>query len=150
MSENKNISTPSREHLWEYLNYQYPATCGDLELKKFCTSIARPLREYYIAHAPATPWSWFRPVMTDKPVEPKYSDEKYNFDNLEKFRLDNWLSGGPRPTAPDCENSMLQFIDDTIAYRSKIAEWRLTEECERDLQWPAFWADQMIKQGEHD
>jgi hypothetical protein len=36
-----NNSTPTFEHLAEYLNYQYPATTGDIRLKALCEQIRK-------------------------------------------------------------------------------------------------------------
>ena len=41
MSNNKNISTPTKEHLFDYLSYQYPACRGDILLKSLCDEIAK-------------------------------------------------------------------------------------------------------------
>jgi len=34
-----DITKPTYEYLWEYLNYQYPATKGDILLKKLCDEL---------------------------------------------------------------------------------------------------------------
>lgn len=59
------------------------------------------LRDYFIAHAPAEPWGWFKPVM------------------------------------PPMTDNLLEMGFDGKCY--------LEEERQRLIQWPAFWADTMLK-----
>jgi len=40
METNERISTPKLESLMEYLEYQYPATKGDIKLKHLCAEIS--------------------------------------------------------------------------------------------------------------
>ena len=36
---NPEITKPTIEHLWEYLNYQFPHTQGNIPLRLFCESL---------------------------------------------------------------------------------------------------------------
>ena len=103
-------------------------------------------RHYFTAHAPAKPWDEFRPVAVSRPVEPKLSDKRYALNERQKFILDDWLGGGPRPDSSVNSTGMSSFINDTLQCVKDCDEWRVMYEHQRNLQWPVYWADQMIAQ----
>jgi len=96
------------------------------ELKQFARGMS--LRDYYIAHAPAEPQPWFLPVMPPKPNKAPYvSNDGQRFyatrfaaekSEREKFRSEN---------------------------EAEIRAWDAENLKQRYVQWPAAWADEMLK-----
>lgn len=89
------------------------------------------VRDYFMAHAPAEPQDWFSPVMRAKPDGP-----------------------GSRPKTIDL--NMMRYdvkTPETDAYDEAVKKWN--KDCDqwardfnrqRYIQWPAAWADEMLKQ----
>ena len=93
------------------------------------SSAGMTMRDYFMAHAPAEPQQWFKPVMAVTCPAPHFvSDDgkrDYGFDAraAEKAVGDN-------------------FIDITLATRD---DWTNESWKQRYVQWPAAWADEMLK-----
>lgn len=88
------------------------------------------LRDYFIAHAPAEPQSWFMPVMPPAPdlsIWAGESGRKYDGER-EAMGSEEGLRGKVRPVNAD-------------AYYA----WRNEQAKQRYVQWPAAWADAMLK-----
>ena len=98
------------------------------------------LRDYFIAHAPAEPWPEFDPVMPPKPVLPNKHTLLSDADrkDWDDDRLDYDEEG--------CSDALKQFCSDTVSARKAQEEWGADRNLQRRLQWPAYWADQMIAQ----
>ena len=91
------------------------------------------LRDYFIAHAPAEPQPWFMPVMPPAPdlsVWVGESGRKYDGERA-AMGSEEGLCGKVRPVNAD-------------AYYA----WRNEQAKQRYVQWPAAWADEMLKQRE--
>jgi len=108
------------------------------------------LRAYLIAHAPTEPWSWFQPVAIAKPEAPKYADDpSWNLTPTQIETAKGWRNDPCYEFDANREDSKLMAF--VAAWRSY---WRVTEDHnklmknQRDIQWPAFWADTMIEQME--
>ena len=102
------------------------------------------LRDYFIAHAPAEPQPWFEPVVDpsfdvlpepDAPVlvSQKASEEHDAFlaDELE---------------AVDIKDKIVR--DYALAFDAHVASeerWEAEHAKQRYIQWPAAWADEMLK-----
>lgn len=102
-------------------------------------AIGMTLRDYFIAHAPAKPWPEFAPVMPPKPAFPDkhllLSDEdRRDWDNE---RLDYDEEG--------CSEALRQFASANVAAWHAQDEWNSDYNLQRRIQWPAYWADQMLK-----
>jgi hypothetical protein len=103
------------------------------------------LRDYFIAHAPAVPWSWFKPVMPDEPKQPKpFNDPSWEFTTQEALQAEGWrkdpcfdLKGSPR---------LDSFAQQWNSYRQAMANWESLRIHQTSIQWPAFWADHMLAQ----
>lgn len=98
------------------------------------------LRDYFIAHAPAEPQQWFTPTHPE-PVKPPYPEDlseadlqehrEYNADALEIEQITNPQLAG--------------YLRSRIFYEQQCSDWRCDFEKQRYLQWPAAWADAMLK-----
>ena len=109
------------------------------------------LRDYFMAHAPAEPWAWYRPAMPPALVSPKLPDDtSWEFTPDEQARAKAWhhaitFDGSPQVEltgSPRLDSSREQWYS-YWTYRDE----RLADSArERCLQWPAFWADQMLAQ----
>lgn len=88
------------------------------------------LRDYFIAHAPAEPQPWFEPVMPTRRPAPKLVD---NDDPGRVFK--SWQ---------DAER--IVGVDGYHDANLDIAqEWDMERRKQRYIQWPAAWADEMLK-----
>lgn len=92
------------------------------------------LRDYYIAHAPPVP-EWFEPVA---PPKPKWRD------NPEALAL---KSRKLKPEEMSADQRALLAAERAAIeeYSRSNTEWQLQVKRERLLQWPLYWADQMMK-----
>lgn len=90
--------------------------------------IGMTLRDYFMAHAPAEPQPWFEPMLPPKPsLAPFVSIDGQRFYSEEN-------------AAQKAEGSY---------YRSEnqeaILQWNAESVKQRYVQWPAAWADEMLK-----
>lgn len=98
------------------------------------------LRDFFIAHAPAEPQPWFKPVMsTERPTEPMFPEggtaeqRSYVREFLDVMSPDE--AGTP---------ALREYI---VAYRSgrdAARQWDAEAKKQRYIQWPAAWADAML------
>lgn len=103
------------------------------------------LRDYFIAHAPAEPQPWFRPVMPA--ARPKAPATPPAMTDEEKFALYEWDEGYVLAKDVKCP----RIRDYALAHerdRSEGAVWDKEHEKQRYLQWPAVWADAMLRERE--
>ena len=87
------------------------------------------VRTYLMAHAPAEPQPWFEPYMPKKPDPTIWIGES---GNKYHSRLDAERAEGDEFVRP--VNS------------EAIAAWEQEKKKQRYIQWPAAWADEMMKQ----
>jgi len=88
------------------------------------------LRDYFMAHAPTEPQPWFVPVMPPAPdlsIWVGESGRKYEGERA-AMGSEEGLRGKVRPVNAD-------------AYYA----WRNEQGKQRYVQWPAAWADEMLK-----
>lgn len=105
------------------------------------------LHDYFMAHAPAEPQRWFKPLLSspkpqiDLETGLEWSEKDWPND------IRRWYLGGLDDTAetltkkyPGCSN----LIKELKEHMRAISAWY--EYCEREhyIQWPAAWADAMI------
>lgn len=81
---------------------------------------AMTLRDYFAAHAPKKPQSWFRPVFPPQP------DRTYDHDH---------------PNLPAC-----QYYDCAYTNYDERQKWRAGFDEANQIQWPYAWADAMLKE----
>jgi len=81
------------------------------------------VRDYFIAHAPAEPQPWFKPVPPPKPVLPENKRFIGKCDHMPEYQ---------------------QYQQECADYRSAMISWSNECEKQRFLQWPAAWADAML------
>jgi hypothetical protein len=87
------------------------------------------LRDYFIAHAPAEPQPWFEPVMPACPSEAPYvnlAGTKFFAHSQAAFEA--------------CGKGGYRSSNDKA-----IADWQVEHSKRRYTQWPAAWADEMLK-----
>lgn len=85
------------------------------------------LRDYFIAHAPAEPQPWFMPAMPPAP------------------NMTIWI--GSSGKIYDSEISAINSKEMTIrpVAGDEYDAWRNEQVKQRYIQWPAAWADAMLK-----
>lgn len=93
---------------------------------------ADELRDYYIAHAPAVP-EWFKPVIPD---EPQWQTNPKMKALREKPRQD-WTD----------DDHLLDGVESAArhSHNRLHRQWQDAAQRERTLQWPLYWADEMMK-----
>jgi hypothetical protein len=93
-----------------------------------------------MAHAPAEPQKWFKPILPPQPVVPLIAD--IDDDDL-RADLHDWSSDQGQPQTPEgiawVENYNRQ-------YEAHLA-WIGDQVKQKYVQWPAAWADAVIASG---
>jgi len=125
-------------------------TCADvLEHIQPVTADGISLRDYFIAHAPAEPWPWFQPQVTDPPPTPQYEQSGvWGFNKVEQVQageLRKNRSFNSFVVNTGCEK-YAAFEAAWNAYWESERLWKDTIQQARQVQWPAFWADTMLAQ----
>lgn len=88
------------------------------------------LRDYFIAHAPAEPQPWFEPKLPPAPKpDPSWC----------------WCEGCKYDD--DCRHDA--DCDKLREYRTRHDQWEADCQKLKYIQWPAAWADEMLKAREH-
>lgn len=96
------------------------------------------LRDYFIAHAPAEPQPWFKPVMPTRPEYPnKFALSQADLKAWENERLDYDYEG--------CSQELKDFGEKWVNARTAVQEWETEALKQRYVQWPAAWADAMLE-----
>lgn len=100
------------------------------------------LRDYFIAHAPTEPQPWFRPKMPHPhPVAPPQpsdlTDEERH--DLEGYREDMLGVGDVR------SSRLAAYLREMESWKTWGRAWRQDEAKQAYIQWPAAWADEMLK-----
>lgn len=98
------------------------------------------LRDYFIAHAPVRPQGWFDPVMPPKPEIPQPPSDLTEEEKLELDGLHDWLD------EEDIEHPrVLAFLAARKQANEALFKWRQDYDKQHCIQWPAAWADAMLK-----
>lgn len=96
------------------------------------------LRDYFIAHAPAEPQSWFEPVM---PPRPKFPD----FDALPKEDQRDWNNERYDYEPEKCSTALQEYGKKHAAAMKEGYEWDKERDKQRCIQWPGAWADEQLR-----
>ncbi len=103
------------------------------------------LRDYFIAHAPAEPQPWFSPAMPQAEAPLPHFHQMYpDCTEKEKAALNHY--DADYMSAEDVLEERVR--DYLIQKRHEAQRWRergAIAERERFVQWPAAWADAMLK-----
>jgi hypothetical protein len=105
------------------------------------------LRDYFIAHAPAEPQPWFVPVMpshprrVDEPVEPG------EWSGAEDDEMGEWWEGQieTKDLKSDRARAFALAYDVYNSASIEVEDWQRENAKQRYIQWPAAWADEMLK-----
>jgi hypothetical protein len=129
----------------------FPTDVGDYTTGA-TRSILQPgmtLRDYFIAHAPADVQPWFEPVIPERPKQPELlphglqkivkerADRREFTDDADEYFPDP-TSGPDRRSIRDYEAAQDRWYSDAQAWDR---EWNK----QRYIQWPAAWADEILK-----
>lgn len=117
------------------------------------------LLDYHAAHAPANPPEWWNPNMRAKPngmLIPRlhFTEEKRQW--FEQYRNDEsgewcdkdpeWIDPSNPPNIPDSfKEEVKEYIDRWNKNYEDIQQWEKEEQYERMVQWPYYYATQMLK-----
>ncbi|MGV3727762.1 hypothetical protein [Hydrogenophaga sp.] len=103
------------------------------------------LRDYFIAHAPAEPQQWFTPVLPPKePPLPTFGELYPDCTDAEHSALNRFHPDYMRVEDVEEErvrNYLLQRQEQTERQRA----YNAMAHREHYVQWPAAWADAMLK-----
>ena len=116
------------------------------------------LLDYHAAHAPANPPEWWQPNMRKRPpdmlrVNQNFSDEKRRWieqylddDNNEWRDKDpEWIDPSNPPNIPDSfKKEVTEYVDRWNENYECIQQWEKEEQYERLVQWPYYYAVQML------
>lgn len=112
------------------------------------------LHDYFMAHAPAEPQSWFVPVL-DVPKRPTFEESGAWSRDCVPREISEWQES--ILLSEDIERSnaekmikrfpgMSRYVSAYLAYRVALSRLRAEREKQRYIQWPAAWATEMIKE----
>lgn len=103
-----------------------------------CPYSGMTLRDYFIAHAPTEPQPWFKPIMPEKPRKLNPSDHLQP-DEVEQYRQEDEF-------AYESENPRIREFAARASDNSDARiEWDNEKTKQVFVQWPAAWADEMMK-----
>lgn len=101
-----------------------------------------PLREYLMANAPMPPQPWFKPVMPcPQPQAPEFMDLPE--DPAIRGPLLNWWHR--KLDEADLPAAAQQWLASHTAATQAAEAWHAEYEKQRHVQWPAAWADAVLK-----
>lgn len=102
------------------------------------------LRDYFIAHAPVEPQPWFRPVLgsTEPPKLPPFPELPEN-ERRKDYAKEYWQHLMLTELA-DCP-VLLAWVEQSRAAQKAILAWNAEAAKQTLVQWPAAWADEMLK-----
>lgn len=95
------------------------------------------LREYFIAHAPAEVPGWFRPVVPPRPETPDI--RRLSPEDQRRFKED-YLDH----SYDSCSPELVAYGEDMNRWTKAVNSWDTEYTRQKALQWPVFWADQVI------
>ncbi len=99
------------------------------------------LRDYFIAHAPSEPQPWFEPRMPmPRPQRPQ---RPIDLTAEEKMDLEGW--GDYYGTEALITPRAVAYGTASDAVEKEQRAWDAQATIERFIQWPAAWADAMLK-----
>jgi hypothetical protein len=99
------------------------------------------LRDYFIAHAPTEPQNWFHGQM---PPPPRQRMAKP--DDLTREEREELAAWGDVIDAKDMKQPRARVIaEDWERYQREHKAWQAEQKKQRYVQWPAAWADEMLK-----
>ena len=97
---------------------------------------------YYVAHAPATPHAWFKPVIEPEPAKPKVAPGT-NLGGLVGKSVCGWF---PDPDCPSLTADESAFANAANEYTKAHALWKERYAAEASRQWPIAFAKEMLAQ----
>ena len=130
------------EYAFPGLNAQFTGISSDGE-ERYETqpSGGMLLRDYFIAHAPAEPQPWFEPAMPlPRTVHPGSIPDATPAEKEELSGLGEFLG------AEDCMQPRVREYGVALEAHQAAERMRSQErEKQRYVQWPAAWADEMLR-----
>lgn len=116
--------------------------------------------DYFIAHAPAQPPNWWKPEMDKQPVrimflKTHFTDAQeqtwlgfYDTDENQWYDTEADLADMNVTTSPNIPQSFKDKVAELVKKiedsRIAIQEWEQKEQYERLIQWPLWWATQIM------
>lgn len=101
--------------------------------------VGMSLRDYFIAHAPAEPQPWFEPVISKKPLLPSWFDEGLSTE--QRDQVEEAIDYGAKFE----DQRVMDFVSRLVESKKRLGEWEKERVKQRYVQWPAAWADAMLK-----
>lgn len=112
---------------------------GDNPESRLMADPGMSLRDFFIAHAPAEPQSWFKPVMEPEPKSVQFPADMTQEERAEYHGWDEYLA------TSDLKYPRIRAYAESVdAYTVLRRAWNSEYEKQRYVQWPVAWADAMI------
>lgn len=110
-----------------------------------CNEGGMTLRDYFIAHAPVEPQPWFSPVLPTKEVPlPRFTEMYTDVTDEERGAFNRYDPEYVR--VEDVEQERVRnYLFQKEEQRKRDCAYSAMAERERLVQWPAAWADEMLK-----
>ena len=100
------------------------------------------LRDYFIAHAPAEPQPWFRPTMPNEcPNPPPPPDDMTPEEEVDRAGY----MDGILMVWDVRSNRLATYLREYESWRTCRRAWDQDHAKNTYIQWPAAWADAMLK-----
>lgn len=98
------------------------------------------VREYFMAHAPEMPQSWFKPVVAPEPAGlPSVQEAPTHLrPELNKWSLDD-------QAPPSSEG--IAWVEEWHRREKELTAWKTERSKQALVQWPAAWADAVMAAG---
>lgn len=99
------------------------------------------LRDYFIAHAPTEPQQWFSPTMPEVPRAPEALKDLTDSEREDSAAVNDWSLDMADVRSP----RLRDYLQQREAHKEALQRFNRESARERYLQWPAAWADAMLK-----
>lgn len=103
------------------------------------------LRDYFIAHAPAEPQPWFSPVVPAKEAPLLPFLQMFPDSTEEERRAVSNFNAEWMIVEDVKEERARAYLFQKEQYRQRLRQFASMVERERYIQWPAAWADAMLR-----
>lgn len=118
------------------------------------TNEGMSLRDYFAAHAPSNPQSWFEPAMPDKPSrlnEPQpepldFGVSPANCEKATRWAMDPCWDLNEQSEFEEFVRAAKNYWERSGARLSEIDSWESERKAQRRKQWPYAWADAMLQE----
>lgn len=108
-------------------------------------ALGMTLRDYFMAHAPAEPQDWFTAAMpTECPKRDYLNKQQLTVEELSEYEY--FHEYFPSVKAIDLKTETVRnYAERALVTIAAERQWNAENAKQRYIQWPAAWADEMLK-----